>query len=618
MPHEAPVRVRLSPAVRATDTVLPLLIGDRDVPATLRIDRLSSRLVGHLSDRALDLIEIAAMVYAADAAVSRGPPTDPGMGEHWRRSFAFEVPVRDLDHWRRAEVVSGLCETLGFLSDDAYAFSFVEAPPRPPRAPYFKLDTDPRFEADEALLFSGGLDSLAGALEEMVSRKSRVLLVTHRSSRKLQGAQDRLVEDVREHVGEGRLFHVPLSLQLRDRETREHTHRTRSFFFAAICAAVAGMFGLDRVRFYENGVVSLNLPPAGQVVGTRATRSTHPQVLAGLSGLFSAVFERPVRVDNPFFWKTKTDVLRLIRDLGASQLVRHTRSCFDVRSQTIQSPHCGRCSQCIDRRFAAIAAGLEGEDPVDAYEIDPLHGPRPDVRDRELALGYVRNARRIAAMRPVEFLTGFGEAQCAIRHLGEPPGRAAERIFALHQRHGRAVVEVIDNEMTAALASTIAARPGPDSLVALAGRDAFSGPEPPVSAMPPVFAHAAPDPPSRTWEIALSGRDTVRLKGLGDVTGVAAKLIMVLADMHLACAGEGRVAEDHTLVRAPDLAEMLGVTEETLRRRISQLRRRVRDLAVPAGLAIPDDNAVVENVPWRGYRLNPDTVRVVRQSASKR
>ena len=41
----------------------------------------------------------------------------------------------------------------------------------------------------------------------------------------------------------------------------------------AIGLAVARSFGRSEVMFYENGVVSLNLPPLAQHVGARATRS---------------------------------------------------------------------------------------------------------------------------------------------------------------------------------------------------------------------------------------------------------------------------------------------------------------------------------------------------------
>ena len=389
MPREFVIRCGAAPGERhAPRALLSLHIGDKVHTASLRIDRLARRLVADLPDRVIDLLEIAGYVYAADAAIPRGGPTDWQMGSNWRRRLTFKIPIREPDHWNGRDVRKSLVETLGFLTEDDYDFSFI--PHQAPSAgdQYFRFQSEKAFNADEALLFSGGLDSLSGALDELLSRRNRVALVSHHSSTKLQKVQADLVGDLRKQVGEDRLLHIPVSMQLRAGSNRESTHRSRSFFFAALGIATASMFGLKRIRFYENGVVSLNLPIASQVVGSRATRSTHPQALDGFRHLFSAVFEQDIQVDNPFVWKTKSEIVELVRDLGAQRMIRHTRSCADVRDMTIAHPHCGRCSQCIDRRFAVLAAGLEREDPAEAYAVDPLTGPRSDVRDRELALGY--------------------------------------------------------------------------------------------------------------------------------------------------------------------------------------------------------------------------------------
>ena len=59
------------------------------------------------------------------------------------------------------------------------------------------------------------------------------------------------------------------------------------------------------------------------------------------------------------------------------------------------NPHCGQCSQCVDRRFAILAAGLEQEDPAEAYKVDLFTGERSPGPGRELALAYVRSASDI-------------------------------------------------------------------------------------------------------------------------------------------------------------------------------------------------------------------------------
>ncbi|URF46379.1 hypothetical protein [Dinoroseobacter shibae] len=86
LPHES---------ARDGDDLLRLTIDGAPVTMKLSIGRLSARLVADLPDRALDLLEIAALVYGADAAVSRGGSADQHMGAKWHRRFSVTVLVRD-------------------------------------------------------------------------------------------------------------------------------------------------------------------------------------------------------------------------------------------------------------------------------------------------------------------------------------------------------------------------------------------------------------------------------------------------------------------------------------------------------------------------------------------
>src|SRR5262249_30315677 len=150
--------------------------------------------------------------------------------------------------------------------------------------------------------------------------------------------------------------------------------------------------------FFENGVVSLNLPPVGQVVGARATRTTHPQALAGFRRVLSAVLGQSFDVNNPYAWITKSEVTERIVQSGCSDLIRHTRSCTRVHAMTKLHPHRGQCSQCIDRRFAILAAGQDQEDPEEAYKVDLLLGGREAGPDREMVLAFIRSASKIDQM----------------------------------------------------------------------------------------------------------------------------------------------------------------------------------------------------------------------------
>ena len=84
-------RVRLLPAAPGNGETLRFEIDGKPKGVTIRIGQLSRALVTDLPDEALDLIEIAALVYAVDASVTRGGPTDRRLAEAWYRRFALQI-----------------------------------------------------------------------------------------------------------------------------------------------------------------------------------------------------------------------------------------------------------------------------------------------------------------------------------------------------------------------------------------------------------------------------------------------------------------------------------------------------------------------------------------------
>src|SRR5207302_3656639 len=125
-----------------------------------------------------------------------------------------------------------------------------------------------------------------------------------------------LVRDLRKFCPQNAPLHIPVWAHQRGIRGREYTQRSRSFLYACMAFAVARVFGLSRIRFYENGPVSLNLPISEQVVGARATRTTHPRMLHGFGELFSLLIQETFAVENPFLWRTRAEVVNLIGDAG--------------------------------------------------------------------------------------------------------------------------------------------------------------------------------------------------------------------------------------------------------------------------------------------------------------
>ena len=359
----------------------------------LRVQDITTRMMANVPDLVMDLLELAAYVYSADCATSRGGPMMRAMGADWRRRFRFVIPVRNPGLWSSSPVIDALTDTLGFLTEDEYQFEFEKHRGAPEAQEYLELGSlTPGFDPDAVVLFSGGLDSLAGVVELVLGHNKKAALVSHHSSTKVAARQRRLVATLRK-VAPGMLQHFPVLLQKQQSLTKDYTFRSRSFVFASLAAAISHMLGKQRILMCENGIVSINLPIARQLVGARSSRTTHPKALACFGLLFEALFEKdPPRVENPLFWRTKAEVVQLIGNHGCSHLIDPTVSCSHVHEITTKQPHCGECSQCVDRRFGVLGAGLEEHDPEARYRHRLLVDEWSAGEPRTLAESYIRFA----------------------------------------------------------------------------------------------------------------------------------------------------------------------------------------------------------------------------------
>ena len=75
------------------------------------------RSVYYLPPRCLDLLEIAAYVFAGDRLMSRGR-TDAVEYHGWERDMQFVIRVRDYDFWIKPAVTDALEKSLTFMTGD--------------------------------------------------------------------------------------------------------------------------------------------------------------------------------------------------------------------------------------------------------------------------------------------------------------------------------------------------------------------------------------------------------------------------------------------------------------------------------------------------------------------
>ena len=369
---------------------------------TFKIPKLVKE-VWHIPDRYLDLLELASYVFCADRYVSRGSLDSPYFSG-WHRRFKHIIAVRDYNFWSDSNVHSLLESLLSFMSGDEHSFEFHPGHSTPKvhmfDGPNFCL---PPTKEIQIVMFSGGLDSTSGAVNLLVNSRSNLILASHTPQTGTKKTQMCLANEL-EHRFPKRVNHLMFECHLKVKRSREETQRTRSFLYAAVGAAIAKAYHQRRILFFENGILSINLPPSEQYQNARATRTTHPKILSELTRLLTLVEGSDFLVSNGFFWMTKADIVTLLGKNSCLDLLNNTVSCsrtFDKGIKHSQT-HCGRCSQCIDRRFAIASAGLLGEENRGLYAYDfVIDDICPDSEDkfgreeRTLLIDYVRLAMRL-------------------------------------------------------------------------------------------------------------------------------------------------------------------------------------------------------------------------------
>jgi hypothetical protein len=452
--------------------------------------------------------------------------------------------------------------------------------PPPPERYLFGAEGRGDHDYEGVLLFSGGLDSLAGAVREVLQERRKVALVSHRPVSKVYHRQCDLVAALDERLPERRVrpLHVAVEVNKGKRLGRDHNQRGRSFLFAAVGAVVARLFGLPRLRFYENGVTSLNLPISPQVLGGRASRTTHPQTLTRFTRLFTALFGEDFLVENPFLWETKANLLASVKAAGHGALCAQTSSCTHTWEATSDQPHCGRCPQCVDRRLTALAAGLDDrEDPPGLYRSDVLMAPREGA-ELTLIERYVGTARRVEGITdPLAFARSYGEVARALRYAGLPPAAAAERVCGLYRHHAGQVLRALERVVGRAAPDLVRMRCPPNCLASIALGRAAQGP------LPGPGARAVPGGPAGRNGAAAAGGAGVEFDDdlfEARVNGKACPLGNTREYALL----KRLARRPGTFVSVNDLRRDVWGDEETekntVQRTVSNLRRKLRDAGI--------------------------------------
>lgn len=419
--------------------------------------------VNHLPPRTIDLLEIAAYVFSADRWLSRGAK-DAVEFNAWSRDIRYYIRVRDHAFWSSKDVGRLLGSALEWVTGDvSHSFTFLPGHSTPATSLFdseqFQLGVH---DGARVALFSGGIDSLAGATDFLANATGDLYLISHQSGAETQRTQAALFTAIRSRFP-GRAQRYAFRCTLKGHRAGDETQRTRSFLFSAIAFGLATALRQDSFWLYENGVTSLNLPKREGMWHARASRTTHPRTIRSFEALLSKVAERPFSIHVPFFGKTKAEVIQVLENAGSVDLLDSSVSCTRTFKNTPHSTHCGGCSQCVDRRFAAIAAGAGDIDHAGLYALDILRDPLTESEAKTFVVDYLSQAREFSVLSPDGFEKKYlTELTDIVDHLPTiPSGEEINAIHQLCQRHGKQIMEAVRslNDPTA--------KPKPDTLLAL-------------------------------------------------------------------------------------------------------------------------------------------------------
>ena len=346
---------------------------------------------GHtLPHTVADLLDIAASIMWADRHSPRARTHGYGtfrQSRGWSRQFHLTLGVRTPDLWNQVLVKEKLEQLLTWLTEDVWHLHFEQQPLRRFTDIRPSLFSSPQNDT-LVVLYSGGLDSLAGTVSLLQKYPEKPLMLVSATSPRLNGVLTRQTNELQRHFGPNRIQHSHLPFYVvhdksRTRKGEEHTQRARGFLFFAFGIAEAVACGASRVLTCENGVGMLNLPLNKRQLGTQHTRAMHPRTVEGMSQLLSALGLSPLQCEAPHLLRTKGELCLELRNVGLSSLCSMTISCDSFPLRLPADPttpnvlwHCGECTSCILRRQAIFAAHLEADDIMVPYKYDVCSSPQ--------------------------------------------------------------------------------------------------------------------------------------------------------------------------------------------------------------------------------------------------
>jgi hypothetical protein len=221
----------------------------------------------------------------------------------------------------------------------------------------------------------------------------------------------------------------------------EHTQRARAILYLTLGFVVAAKLKICQLRMYENGIVALNLPVTGQNVSSTMTRTSHPRFLKAFERFANLLLGTSIEITNPFLFLTRTQVVDRLKHCNGMRFIPASTSCAHIYMMDNAHPHCGLCSQCLDRQVALINHQFLDEDT--AYRFNPFIDDPATFPEKTfgkaLSMGYFGMHLRIGSLNEPAFYQEFVDVYDALPYMPMAFDRAERVVYDLFLRQSKDV-----------------------------------------------------------------------------------------------------------------------------------------------------------------------------------
>jgi len=314
-----------------------VLVGERDF----------EKEFGSITTLESDLLTVASSIFAADRGIARGERED------FARSFELHIPVVNVG--RLLPLMPKVQEILRLLSNDLWAINLYQ------QSGERETSESKTPGPGKVLLFSGGLDSLAAAVE-FSKEKPPLALISHVTKNRQTTTAQNALKDILIAKG-AKVTHHPFFVSSRNSgafvHDAENSQRTRSFVFLTLAALTARRLNRrEVVMIAENGQMAIHLPLSSARIAAFSTHTAHPEVLTGMETFLQMALDLDLTISNPYVSKTKREVIAPIF-AKAPEAIVSSNSCWKSARLPANATHCGECIPCFIRRIAIESYGAD-------------------------------------------------------------------------------------------------------------------------------------------------------------------------------------------------------------------------------------------------------------------